>query len=235
MKTIISFLLVAFLSTSLSFSQENESDKIYIDLSPGSNFTIGEFGYKSPYNNSSGFARGGYLGNLSFSYLIDTHFGVTSSFRYGFNSIDGQPIVDYMASSYPGHSWYLSTTNWKMFGFWAGGYASFPISSRGNIYSKIMFGALNVTSPDFYLSVDDGSLWVDTYGASATAFSYLAGIGFNLYISKRFYLNYNIDFLGSNPRFFGVETIDSDGNYSYDNFSQSISMINYSIGFGVKF
>lgn len=221
MKTIFLLLIAVFLNINLLFpqEQENKKEKQYFDYTVfGLSIPVGNFGKTNPENNLAGFAKNGYFLNISFSHLFNNHIGITGTLRYNINTVNGQPIIDYLTASNPGQEWFLITSNWEMFGLYAGGYFHFPVSRKIFIDSKILFGAIYITSPDFLFIIENVS-WAEEKSSPAIAFAYLAGTGFNLKINKRTYWTLNVGFSGANPKFL--------------NYAQDVCQVNCSTGFKI--
>jgi len=230
-KIILSLAAILVLSVS-GFCQ----DKGYIGLSLGSSTPMGDFASNNPNNNNSGYAKGGAIFDISFGYKLGKYLGVAALLRGQANPTDAQAIADQIANANPGVSTVVSSKSWGVGGLMVGGYASVPISAKYSFEPRVLIGFLNATSPDITVTVSSGgnSAWIKEASASASAFSYLLGIGVKHDVGKRICLLANVDYLGAKPEFSNVVISNSYGASSIKTFSQSFGTFNVGVGIGYR-
>ena len=233
MKQFLTVLTALTFLTFNSFSQ----DKVYIAVSLGSSSPIGDFSSKDPNNNSAGFANSGAIFDISFAYKFNKNFGITALLRGQANITDAQAIADELVKQNPTLSSKVKSGMWSIGGYMLGGYGSFPISEKVSFDSRIMFGFLTATSPEFNvnLSGPGGSAWIKQKSKSSSAFAHLIGVGFKWDAGKVISLLANFDYLGAKPEFRNVETISSLGQSEKNTFSQRFGTINVGVGIGFRF
>ena len=230
-------LLFAFSFLTISSSLYGQERKGFIGLSTGPSIAIGDLSSKDLSNPSAGFADNGLQFDITFGYQFEeSKFGVIGLLRGQANTIDnGALSSEFYKQFQPGVSLSVTGDAWALGGFLFGGFGSFPITEKANFIPKAMIGFLNSNSPEIDLTVYYPSyVYVNTHRASASAFSYLIGAGFNYELGDKWYLMADIDFLGSNPEFRDVLTTTSNGNVIYDTYKQSIATINFSLGIALR-
>src|SRR5450432_4200332 len=134
MKKIISLLPILFLIVLNSYSQK-ENAKSNLSVSFGPCVPVGAFANKDIYSSTSGVEKIGEAVNISYTYLVDKHFGIAAtllgqrnainvkSFEgafsnqkfydgfYAVTSTDPQPPVNSSYSIYP--NWHFDKKSWK--------------------------------------------------------------------------------------------------------------------------
>jgi hypothetical protein len=232
-KTILSLLASLAIVSQISA----QDSKGYIGISLGPSIPLGDLSSKDADNPSAGFASTGALVDISFAYKLgDGNFGITALLRGQANTTDAQSLANELASRQPGILWTVESESWGIGGFMVGGYGSFPISEKTSFDTRALIGFLSSTSPEINLtgSFLGQSIWVRQSSANTFSFSYLLGAGFKFDIGSKLYLLTNIDYLGSNPEFSGVNTTASDGSLITSTFSQSMGTLNISVGIALK-
>ena len=221
MKNFLTLMVILLLNTFTSFSQ----DKGYIALSLGPSFPLGEFASKDMDNESAGFAKPG-----------GKNVGVSALLRGQANKTDAQAMANEIAGKIPfDMNVRVESETWSVGALMVGGYGSFPVDKKISIESRLMIGFLSATLPKvtFDLSTTEEAAWVKRSSSKGTSFAYLIGAGIKYDAGKRVCVLANLDYLGANPEYVDVESTSSFGDYSKDNFSQTLGSFN--IGFGVGY
>lgn len=237
MKTTKVLLTVSLLimCSIVGFSQQ---DKGYVALSLGSSIPIGDFA-RTNYNNknTAGYANTGILADLSLGVKFSKYFGISMLIRGQLNKTDAQAYVDQLRKEIPTASKIsVNTDSWMLSGYMGGLYGTFPVSKKISLETKAMFGFLTAQSPNIMINITESgdSFWLKQHTASATAFSYLLGLGYKINTGKHFCIAVNIDYLGSNPEF-NTLTTSSDGSRDKGVWNQKIGTINFGFGVGYRF
>lgn len=226
------------LTLSLSTIVCSAQDKGFLCASLGSSIPIGDFASADPNNKSAGFAKTGLVFDLSFGYKFSKYIGMAALVRGQANATDAQALANYTIKQIPdATSVTVNSGAWTVSGYMVGGYGSFPISKKISFESKILFGFLTATSPDFTINVTTttASVWVKEHSASSSTFSYLLSAGFRENVGNHFCFIFNFDYLGANPEFVDVVTNTSGGDRSLSTFSQQFGTINTTFGLGYRF
>ena len=234
-KFIFLALLIIF-SYSISFAQEIER-KGSVGFSIGPSFPIGDFGSNSLTNGKAGLAQIGVITELNFAYRLGKNFGIAAILRGQNNSVDVNAF-SVLTLSIPGISIDVDASNWKIGGFLAGGYGSFPTSKALNTYfdCRALVGVVNATSPSLKFTISDpsGSEWVKQEESNAAAFGLLFGGGFRFNLSEKMALLTNADFLMVSAKFKDVKSSSSLGDNAKTDFTQAMSTFNLSIGIALR-
>jgi len=234
MKKIIFSLLAMTILSSFSRAQD---EKGYIGFSLGPSIPLGDLASKNVNNAAAGWAKTGAIFDISFAYKLGNgNFGISALLRGQSNPTDAQSIVDEIANQSSGINWSVESGSWGMGGLMFGGFGSFPISEKASFDTRVMIGFLSATSPEINITGSGlgGTVWVKQSSAGSTSFAYMFGAGFKFDIGRKLYLLTNLDYLGSNPEFRGVETTASDGTRVKNTWSQRIGTINLSLGLALK-
>lgn len=232
MKNLLTLMVILLLNTFSSFSQ----DKGYIALSLGPSIPLGDFASKDMDKESAGFAKAGAIFDISFGYKLGKHFGISGLLRGQANKTDAQAMANEIAGKIPfDMNVRVESETWSVGALMVGGYGSFPVDKKISIESRLMIGFLSANMPKvtFNLSTTDESAWVKRSSSTGSSFAYLIGAGIKYDAGKRVCVLANLDYLGANPQYNDVETTTSFGDYSKDNFSQTLGSFN--IGFGVGY
>ena len=221
MKKIISLLPILFLIILNSYSQK-ENSKSDISISFGPSFPLGAFANKDIYSNTSGVAKIGEAVNISYTYLVDKHFGIAASLLGQRNTINTKSFEDAFSihkfydafytgtiadppgnpsySTYP--NWHFDQKSWKSASLMVGGYCEFPLQPSGKISftGKVMAGVVYAKSPGLY-----GSSITDTAKATITqssnhayGFEWLVSGGIKYPLTKKISLRSSVDYAGTN-------------------------------------
>jgi opacity protein-like surface antigen len=229
----LSLFSIVFLMCIFTFAQ----NKSTISLSIGTTTPMGDFASKDSKKAGAGFANGGLLFDLKYSYKINNHFGFTAMLRRQNSPVDAQAYANEVAKSLTSGTVTISSTAWKIGGYMAGFNGTYPINDIFTLQGRALIGFLTAESPELKYTITDAGFtyWAKQNAASSSAFAYLFGAGLETKLSEKFVFLTNLDYLGASPEFVGVETIDSLGELYTDTYSQDFATITYSIGLGYKF
>ncbi len=229
----LSLLTVLILLCACTFAQ----NKSTISLSIGTTTPMGDFASKDLDKTGAGFANGGLLFDLKYSYKINNHFGITAMLRRQNSPIDAQAYADEAAKLFSSGTVTINSTSWKIGGYMGGFNGNYPINDIFTLQGRALIGFLTAESPELKFTLTDAGFtyWAKQNAATSSSFAYLFGAGLETKLSEKFVFLTNIDYLGASPEFVGVETTNSLGELSTDTYSQDFATITYSIGLGYKF
>jgi hypothetical protein len=234
MKKSLTLLVLCVLSTINLFAQ----DKGHLAISGGTTTPTGDFASTDGNNSAAGFAKGGFLIDLSLNYKFNENWGVTALVRRQSSAVDAEAFINEFAKDMPAGTTTFSSSSWSIGGYMGGVSYNYELSDNTSLIGRLMVGALTANSPEMNLTYTDAasnSLWVKQNTASASSFAYLIGAGLKTNLGERFCLVVNLDYLSANPEFSGVVTEDSFGGKSTDTWSQKFGTITYSGGIGFRF
>ena len=206
MKRLLPLLILACLSTTRSWSQNNSS----FHLSLGGALPIGKFASKDVNDPASGLANFGGLAELGYSHLLnDHHWGLTIGIRGRLNGIDKNANSSALREIYPLYTWSSSNSHWKALSAMAGVYYLLPVAAKLDVRMEISLGAANCYLPEYTVL---GILDTAKTGPSAfvqakvnkehtVSFSAMAKAGVVYHLNKRLDLLANLDFWYLDPNF----------------------------------
>lgn len=231
MKKVFLFSIALFLSVT-GFCQ----DKGYVALSGGFSVPISDFASKDASNDGAGYALSGISGDVSFAYKFGKNFGLAMMLRQQFNAVDNQAVGEDIAKSAGVPFSNITSTWWKVSGLMAGGYASFPVSSKMSVDFKAIAGFMAATSPEetIYFPYNGQQAWVKLNTAKAYPFSYLVGVGYKYDLADRICFLMNFDYLGAKPEFNDVQITSSVGQTDSNTFAMKFATINVNVGIGFR-
>jgi len=228
---LISILLLTAWQT---FSQ----DKGYFAVAMGAGIPTGDFASTDPDNSSAGLAKTGFLFDLSFAYKFGDTYGIAGLIRGQALITDAQAIADQLSVMFPfGTNGRVESGAWSAGSYLAGGYASWPLSSKTSADARLMVGLMSATSPEFNIDIlSDGEMfWIKEQSATGSSVAFLAGAGLKYDAGEKLCILLNLDYLYAKPKFKDVETTSSLGMRNYATFSQPMGTINMGLGIGYRF
>lgn len=202
-------------------------DKGYIAFNAGSSNPVGTFASKNLNEENSGFAKSGFLLDLSFGYKLGKTLGISAMIRNHVNQVHGQPMADYFAYIV-GKRVTLEVKPYLTRSFLVGGYNSIPVSNKVSFENRLMIGYAITRSPELILKYSGGEIKQEKVNAGALA--YLIGAGFKFNTGQKTSLLLNFDYLGQKPEFSSVKISGNTNLVGLNTYSQPASTINISFG-----
>lgn len=238
----IKAILLSTLMACLFTANAQTEKKGFLSISLGPSIPIGDFASTDINKEEAGFASTGAIFDITFGYKANDKYGFMAVLRGQSNPFDAEALENELENDNPSINWSVDGDNWGIGGFLLGGYREVPLNegSKTSFQLKALIGFLNSTSPEFSFSATSGGVSASgkQFSASTTAFSYLLGLGFSHKLSNSINAVLNLDYLGANPEFKNVETVNTLGGQtstSTSTFSQSFGAINISGGIAFTF
>jgi hypothetical protein len=224
MKKIMVIFTIVMLAGICAYGQDeqkvqNKNTKIFLSLSGGPSFPVGNFASKDTSNEAAGLAKTGYHINLHLGYQFHENFGIISTFLYSKYKLD---MSDY-------ERYGISTDHWQYYGVMIGPMLTYPINEKAKFDLKIMGGITNVNSPNINTNISSVYVKEDW----STSFVMQLGMDLRYNVTKNLYLVSNLDYNYMKPKF-EMNTTVGDGNLPHQ-LEQKISAVNLNIGIGVSF
>jgi len=231
-KTLITIIMALCLS--YIFGQRGENKNGCISINMGASVPIGEYALDED-KSGAGYAKTGAIFDLTFTYKFTKKIGMALMVRGQANSFNEEEQLKSLAD--PNYIITLKSTPWTTSSYLIGLYSEQKLVENLSLYSKVLLGLSNNTSPDLKLTVSDGIAtgWIKQKPATAMSFGYLINLGLKYDFSKRMALLFNVDYFDTYASFKDVETTYSNLPPSDFNFEQQITTINVSLGLGVRF
>ncbi len=190
------FLLAAFfLSTFASFAQDyfppkqitepTQERKKILSISLGFCAPTGDFASSNVNDPKSGLASTGAVFDLSFTYMINSNWGISSTIRGQNNPLNVNAIKNYYSANLPIAQWFVESDGWGNSSFLIGGIGSFELDSKNKFFfeGKAMIGFANSNSPKITIKTDYGFngpiIEISSVRGYSSSFLIGAGIKYN--------------------------------------------------------
>ena len=164
--------------------------------------TVGRFGKTDYRNDATGFAKTGFMWDITAGYTLFKRLGVIVMYRSQQQPFDNEAYgsertwfdTEVKATSEP----------WKLRSGLAGMYFSQPISKRFSIEPKVLRG-ITYSKPaaihEICYAWDRKTYYPEISGPSTRSFSILVGLNFKYNLSERFYLQASVDYMKSKSNY----------------------------------
>ena len=210
----IIFLSATLFITSNLFAQgilSNVGGKIYLGASAGISFPLSSFADDNPQSSSSGYAKTGYLieltGGVRFLNLFELS---VAGFRNS-NSTDVTNLASSFSSSIPDITFTGQSGSWEIYGLLFGVGISFPMPQKfiGDIL--VLGGYQNTSSPEITMTSNEQDAYVKIEGQTISSPVYLASVSARYPISNSLYVSFGFQYIASSAKFENVKTTTTVG------------------------
>ena len=224
--SLLFFLVVTLIHVNAQAPQH----KSHLEISIGPSFPVSHFAQDNINSSSSGFAKTGQAGNISYSRLIGKRLGVAASLRGQRNPLNvhsmeeefskfeipqglwtvsnpGQPLPPLPTTTYP--NWKFDKQSWLLGSLLVGAYGEFPTGNKKTSFiAKALIGAIYADVPGAEgMSITDTAtasfVQTETHGFG---FTYSVDAGFQFDISERLSLLTTLEYMGTNNVRFDAAT-----------------------------
>ena len=248
MKKIILFCSVFFILTTKGLTQDNNR-KGFTSISFGVSIPTGNF-HSNDFNNiHAGYARAGFVSDISLGYNILPKLGIIAVSRGQINGLDlddyAFDLTNYFDSGKPSSNTSVSVESsaYSLSGLMAGIYGSFQIKNKLFFEPRILFGISTATLPAMTTKTYSSSTLLTTFvreQATSFAFAYMMGLGAKFNLSNRICLLFNTDFYSAKAKWenvqeIGIGHVTGKTEINYYNFKQNFGTFNISSGLGFRF
>jgi hypothetical protein len=210
--------------------------KIYLGASAGVSFPLSSFADDNPQSSSSGYAKTGYLieltGGIRFLNLLELS---VAGFRNS-NSTDVTNLVNSVSTSTPGITFSGQSDSWEIYGLLFGIGISFPMPQKfiGDIL--VLGGYQYTSSPEITMTGDVQDAYVKIEGQTVSSPVYLASVSARYPISTSLYLGFGFQYIASSAKFDNVKTTTSvDGETDESTISFSRDLDAWGLNVGLKY
>lgn len=148
MKTItIFFCFWILLFGEAAYAQQN---RWTVDVSGGLALPVGKFASKNIYDSTSAFAKAGPVINVSGSYRIISHFGVTALVSIQKNAVDNKGVVSALEAANPDYAFAVDEQDWKLGRALGGAYWEWSLGAKKlfSLRVQALAGVMKVEIPD---------------------------------------------------------------------------------------
>ena len=210
----IIFLSATLFITSNLFAQgilSTVGGKIYLGASAGISFPLSSFADDNPQSSSSGYAKTGYLieltGGVRFLNLFELS---VAGFRNS-NSTDVTNLASSFSSSIPDITFTGQSGSWEIYGLLFGVGISFPMPQKfiGDIL--VLGGYQNTSSPEITMTSNEQDAYVKIEGQTISSPVYLASVSARYPISNSLYVSFGFQYIASSAKFENVKTTTTVG------------------------
>jgi len=210
----IILLTVTFLITTNLSAQgilSTVGGKIYLGASAGISFPLSSFADDNPQSSSSGYAKTGYLieltGGVRFLNLFELS---VAGFRNS-NSTDVSNLVTSFSSSIPDITFTGQSGSWEIYGLLFGIGISFPMPQKFIADVLVLGGYQNTSSPEITMTGDVQDAYVKIEGQTVSSPVYLASVSVRYPMSNSLYLSFGFQYIASSAKFDNVKTTNNVG------------------------
>jgi len=210
----IILLTVTFLITTNLSAQgilSTVGGKIYLGASAGISFPLSSFADDNPQSSSSGYAKTGYLieltGGVRFLNLFELS---VAGFRNS-NSTDVSNLVNSFSSSIPDITFTGQSGSWEIYGLLFGIGISFPMPQKFIADVLVLGGYQNTSSPEITMTGDVQDAYVKIEGQTVSSPVYLASVSVRYPMSNSLYLSFGFQYIASSAKFDNVKTTNNVG------------------------
>ncbi|MBL0357693.1 MAG: outer membrane beta-barrel protein [Chitinophagaceae bacterium] len=235
MKKLLMMAMALLLSGTLlaQGSKVKGDSKSFIAFHGGPSFPIADFSSTDMTNNANaGFAKTGFVLNLSYGYEIKNNFGLTAGLLYNKYDVDSKKIVFTDPETHDVIP--VNLDHWQFYGVTAGPMYTFKAGNKVKVDLKVMGGIVNANAPLIQVL----SLNI-TNDAWHTAPVLQAGVNFRMGVGKKMFIMTSADYLYLDPTFKYTYTDIISGVPGIDRiteeFHQKMNIINVTAGIGFKF
>lgn len=231
--------LIILSALALGVMQGFSQNKTFVSLATGSSIPLGNFASSSPNNPDAGLAKAGMHFDLSGSYKITKHFGLTGLLRYQFNSFNEDAFrsaINPEGSPFPINLG-IESKPWKSYTYMIGLNGIVPLNKKLSWESKAMLGLSTVKSPDYKVTMNimGVSGEVSATGKPSTYGSLLLGTGIRYQLKERWHLTAQADYWLTETEVKSTITSSDGTTESSSGQYMNLSTLNIGIGVGYSF
>jgi opacity protein-like surface antigen len=188
---LIFFSVVSFsLTTMQAQEKQDQNDLVFVGVSYGRAFSMGDFGDTDINNPDAGFAQDGAKLDLYGGYNLTDKTILTATFRYQNFETDIDNLANQVREQNEGINFTASTEDWKVYSLLVGVAYKIPLFKKFSVYPRAAIGPMLVTNPGITITSPDVAITQNFTRSSETGFGlgFEAGIGFKTNLHKRFAL-----------------------------------------------
>jgi hypothetical protein len=184
---IISILIFSFHQT--TFAQDlNDIPKLYLGVSYGTSYSIGNFKDTDVSNPDAGFAKNGKKLDIYGGRPLSEKTTLTFGFRYQTFDTEIEDLIENYNTENPGANFSGITEDWQTYYFLVGMSYQVNITKKIDFFPRIGMGPLFVNNPGMSISSPNSTFINNFVRSSETGFGlvYELGIGFQRDLGKHF-------------------------------------------------
>ncbi len=207
------FIMILLMTSSI-LSQGNEflssaGGKIYLGISAGPSFPVGDYGEDNPDDAKSGYAKTGYSLELNAGIRILNFLEVSITGFRNDNGTDLGNLVVKLNRDNPGYNFSGSSDSWVIYGAMGGFGVSYPVGD--NLYGdfKILGGYLNASSPEIMLSTASSNTYAKIEGSTGSSLVYYFSGAVRRPLIDRLHISLGVQYTSASTKFNNVKTITS--------------------------
>ena len=171
---------------------------MYIGVSYGTAYTLGDFASTDVSDLDSGFADRGNKFDLYGGYFLDDRWTLTGTFRYQNFDTKIDEVVDDFNEANAGSSFTGRAGEWEVYSLLVGTSYKINISPKFAFFPRVALGPMLVDTPGLSANAPDANISQNYSRSSETGFGigYEAGIGLRTNLGKRLALLPTFTFSG---------------------------------------
>lgn len=237
MKTFTLFILFS----ALIFAQDggvfsSAGGKVYIGISAGPSFPVGDYGDDNPNNEKSGYAKTGYNIEVSAGIRILNLLEISFIGFRNDNSTDLGNLIKSLNQANPGLNFQGSSDSWVIYGGMGGFGLSYPAGDDLFADFKILGGYLSASSPEIKLTSASPDTYVMIEGSTGSSLLYYFSGAVRRPLTQRLHISLGLQYTSASTKFSDVNTISSvNGEVTESTTSLSRSIDAWGITLGLKY
>lgn len=256
MKRLVS-LLTGFLFIVGSLQAQRKPSKLFVELSLGPSFPLGQFAEKT-YNgpveeDQPGMASTGLAANATVGYYLKENFGLLLTAGYSVNKQKEQGYREYREKSQTASLTYVDvdTDNWKMYKVMGGGFfVAQLVENKLNLVTKLSAGICKTEIPGYSWATQQGSgLGGLAYSMGRqgktklpTMFCYQVGLGLQYKLNQHIHLLFDVNSFNATAEkdfmtYFGTQPVFAPGLAEPITINRTFKFgsVNALLGIGLRF
>lgn len=250
------FLFVFCMAAFNGFAQQ-------LDVNIGPALPVGAYGSKDGSSESSGLAKLGWVGELSYSHAFKKggEFGLMGTVRGRINGVSKDAAASPVTAAFKDYEWRVNSQRWKSAAVMAGPYFEKAISEKWRYRMALTAGVAKAWLPQivvvgiqdsFALGGQSSMIQVSNKKTDATSFTFMFQTGVSYVLTSKLSLRASLDYWYMKPNFTIVQQIAVARNlivpgvYNLSNgaavsvnqvtgkYSQEMSTLNLTVGISMK-
>jgi opacity protein-like surface antigen len=223
-------LLIGFLFMVGVLQAQRKPSKLFVELSLGPSFPLGQFAEKS-YNGPNeedqpGMASTGLAANVTVGYYLKENFGLLLTAGYSSNKQKEQGYREYMAKAQTAPFTYIDvdTDKWKMYKVMGGGFfVTQLVEDKLNLVTKLSAGICKTDIPGYSWAIQGSGMGGLNYSMGRfgktklpTTFCYQVGLGLQYKLTRHIHVLFDVNSFNATAKkdfttYFGAEPVFAPG------------------------
>lgn len=185
---------------------------------------MGAYGDKDGNSETSGLAKLGFTGELSYSHALakgefgrmKSEFGLVAMLRGRMNGVSSDGATSVFKDQFPTYQWRANNKSWQTAAAMAGFYRSLSVNEKFSAHALLIAGIAKAWMPEIIVTGimdstaqggDANMIVARNEKTSATTFTAMTGLGISYALTNKFSLMADLDFWYLKPTFTVVQDV----------------------------